>query len=48
MLRLYSPPEAQALLVSWPEEKVVVEMPDTMKAAEITSAIITLRMFLSP
>jgi hypothetical protein len=35
-------------LVSWPVEKVVAEIPDTMKAAEIMSAMITLRMSLSP
>jgi hypothetical protein len=43
----YSPPEAQAVLVSWQEVKVVAEMPDTIRAAEIMRAIITLRMCLS-
>jgi len=43
-LLLYSPPSAHALLVSWPLVKVVIETPDTMKAAETTSAIISLRI----
>jgi hypothetical protein len=48
MLLLYSPPSAHTLLVSWPLVKVVIETPDTMKAAETNSAIITFRTLLSP
>ena len=32
------------MLVNWPLEKVVAETPETMKAAEITRAMISLRM----
>jgi hypothetical protein len=45
--QLYSPPPAQAVLVSWQEEKVVAEMPETTRAAEIMRAMISLRMCLS-
>jgi hypothetical protein len=34
--------------MSWPVEKVVADRPDTMKAAEIMSAMISLRTILSP
>jgi hypothetical protein len=45
---LYSPPSAQALLVSWPVVKLAVESPDMRKAAEMTNATMILRMFYPP
>ena len=48
-LLCYSPPpHAHTLLVIWPVENVVTEIPDMMKAAEIMSATIIFRIVLSP
>jgi hypothetical protein len=40
------PPHAHRLLVNWPVENVVIEIPDMMKAAEIKSATRIFRMVL--
>jgi hypothetical protein len=36
------------MLVNWPLVRVVIETPDTMKAADTMNAIISLRTLLSP
>jgi hypothetical protein len=48
-LQPYSPPASAAtVLVNWPVEKVVAEIPDIRQAAAITTDRMIFRMLLSP